>query len=252
MKAVTRPARAVLLAAALLAALPAAAQDLPPADQLVDRYVEAIGGREAVLRPQTTRMTGTFEMEAAGLSGTLQVLAAPNRNATTVEIPGLGTIRSGYDGTHGWSVDPMTGARLMSGAELDAMREQANPLAAVRDPSLYPTRETVERTEMNGEPCWKVRLVSTAGRETFDCYHVDSGLLVGQVATQESPMGSNLVTTYLSDYRDFGGVRMPTRMVGDLGAIQQVVTIQSVETGPEVVADAELAPPAEIQALIGG
>lgn len=250
MKSMIRPNRALLAAAALFAALPAAAQEMPAADELIGRYVEAAGGREAILEARSSRTTGTFDLAAAGLAGTVEVVTSPGRSATTVDIPGLGVIRSGYDGTHGWSLDPMTGARLMSGAELEAVREQANPLAAVRDPSVYPTRETVERTEMGGEPCWKVRLVSVSGRESFDCYHVDSGLIVGAVATQESPMGSNQVTTLLSGYRDFGGMRMPTRMVQDLGAMQQVIEIQNVEFGG--VDDAELVPPAEIQALIGG
>jgi hypothetical protein len=247
---VLRTRAALLGAAALLAAAPAAAQELPPAAELVDRYVEAIGGRDAVLSPESSRTKGTFEIAAAGLSGELEVVSIrPNRTATTVTIPGMGVIRSGFDGTHGWSMDPMMGARLMSGAELESLREQANPLASLRDPSVFPTRETVERTEMGGQPCYRVRLVAVSGRETFDCYHVDSGLLVGQVATQESPMGSNRVTTHLSDYREFGGVMMPTRVVQDLGAMQQVLTIQSVEFGS--VAEAELAPPAEIHALMG-
>lgn len=243
---------AALLGAALLAAAaaPAGAQPLPPAAQLIDRYVEASGGRDAMLSPESSRTRGRFELAAAGLSGQLEVVTLrPNRSATTVTIPGMGVIRSGYDGTHGWSMDPMMGARLMSGAELEALREQANPLAGVRDPSVYPTRETVERTEMNGQPCYRVRLVSTAGRESFDCYHVDTGLLVAQVATQESPMGSNQVTTLLSEYREFGGVRMPTRIVQDLGAMQQVITIDAVEFGGVTAADVN--PPAEIHALMG-
>jgi hypothetical protein len=251
MNAVNRRLRAPLAAAlALAAAAPAAAQELPPAEQLVQRYVQAIGGRDAVLAQRTSRTRGTFAMPAAGLSGELEVvMAPPGRMSTTVEIPGLGTIRSGYDGTVGWSVDPMMGARLMTGAELDALREQANPLMAVRDASLFRGMETVRRHEMGGQPCWEVRATTVGGREILDCYHVETGLLVAQTSTSESPMGSMQATNHFSEYREFGGVLLPTRMTQEAMGMQQVMTITSVEF--DGVDAADLEPPAEIHALMG-
>jgi hypothetical protein len=251
MNAVNRRIRAALAAAlALAAAAPAAAQELPPAQQLVARYLDAIGGRDAVLAQRTSRTRGTFAMPAAGLSGELEVvMAPPGRMATTVEIPGVGTIRSGYDGTVGWSVDPMMGARLMSGGELEALREQANPLMAVRDASLFRSMETVRRHEMGGQPCWEVRSVTTGGREILDCYHVETGLLVAQTSTTESPMGSMQSTNHFSEYKEFGGVLVPTKMTQEAMGMQQVITITSVEldgVGPD-----DFVLPAEIHALMG-
>lgn len=249
-KPVGRRLWTLALAACALAPAAASAQQLPPAQQLVQRYVQAIGGRDALLAPRTTRTRGTFEMPASGLTGELEVLAGkPNRVATRVTIPGLGEIRNGYDGTTGWSVDPMMGARLLSEAELAAAREQADPMAAVRDPSVFTSMTTVEQTAMGGQACYKVRLVWKSGRESFDCYAVDSGLLVGSITNQESPMGTMSVTTLVSDYKNFGGVRMPTRMTQEAMGQQQVMTITSVEF--DVVDDAAFALPAEIAALKG-
>ena len=245
---VARRVWAIALAACALAPAPAAAQQLPPAQQLVQRYLEAVGGRDALLAPRTTRTRGTFEMPAAGLSGDLEVVAGkPNRVSTTVNVPNIGSIRSGFDGTSGWALDPMMGARLLTGAELEAAREQADPLAAVRDPSTYTSMETVEQTTMGGQACYKVKVVSKSGRESFDCYAVDGGLLVASVNKQDSPMGSMEIVTLLSDYRQFGNVRMPTRLTQDMMGNQQVITITSVEF--DVVDDAAFSLPAEIQAL---
>jgi hypothetical protein len=238
------------LAACALAPAAAAAQQLPSAEQLTQRYVQAIGGREAMLAPRTTRTRGTFEMPAAGLTGELEVVTGkPNRVATRVTIGGLGEIRNGYDGQTGWSVDPMMGARLLTPAETDAAREQADPMAAVRDPSAYTSMTTVEQTTMGGQACYKVRLVWKSGRESFDCYAVEGGLLVGSVTTQESPMGTMSVTTLVSDYRQFGNVRMATRMTQEAMGQQQVITVTSVEF--DVVDDAAFNPPAAIAALKG-
>lgn len=245
-----RGAWALALAVCAVAPAPAAAQQLPEATQLVQRYVEAVGGREALLAPRSTRIRGTFEMPAAGLTGELEmVLAKPNRIASKVNIPGVGEILTGYDGQTGWSLNPMMGARLLSGAELDAVREQGDPLVSVRDPSTYQSMTTVEQTTMGGQACYKVRVVSKSGRESFDCYAVDNGLLVASVSTQDSPMGSVSVTSLLSEYKQFGNVRMATRMTQEAMGQQHTMTITSVEF--DVVDDAAFSLPAEIRALKG-
>jgi hypothetical protein len=236
--------------AAAMAAAPAAAQTPPPAEQLVQRYVEAIGGRDAVLGHRTSRTRGTIDVPAAGIQGRLEVVAgAPNRTASVVDLPGLGVMRSGFDGQVWWAADPIMGARLLQGAELDMVRDQANVLLAVRDPSVVREMRTVERTEIGGEPCWKVRMVLASGREMYDCYHVETGLVVGQVATQTSPMGAMEVTTRIGDYREVQGVRIPFRMVQEMMGMEQIITVTSVEF--DAVADAEFDPPAEIHALMG-
>jgi hypothetical protein len=245
--------RLLLLAvagASVAATSPAAAQEaLPPAEQVIERYVDALGGRDAVLRHQSVRITGTFSMPAAGIQGDMVMKsAAPDLSIVQIEIPGLGTILSGYDGAHAWSVDPNLGPRLLQGKELAAAREGAQYLAAVRDPSLFKVRETVELTEMNGQPCYKVRLVWNSDRETFDCYSVETGLLIAGIARQESPMGAIDVVTLLEDYREVNGTLSAMRMRQQMLGQEQVMTLDTVEH--DVVDPSAFAPPETIRTLI--
>lgn len=248
----TRGGAGVLAAALLLLVpTPGSGQELPGARELVDRYVEAIGGRDGILSRTFIRSTGRFELPAMGVSGTLEVYQGhPGRNAVLVSIPGIGEIRSGFDGTVGWSLDPLQGPRIMEGRELAQTREEARFESTLRDPSLVASMETIERTEMNGEECWRVRLTWQSGRETFDYYSVASGLLVASSSTQESPMGSIQVTSLLSDYQEFDGFRFPTRMRQQMMGQEQVLIIDQVEFPPldETVFDL----PSEIRALAGG
>lgn len=245
--------RGMLAAIALfIAGAPAAqAQDaLPSAAELIDRHVQAIGGREAVLSKEGARSAGQFSMPAAGIEGTIEVLTAssPTRVISRVEIPGLGTILNGYTGDIGWSVDPNLGPRLLDGMELAAMVEGSAREAAVRDASLFDVRETVEQAEMDGESCYKVRLVWKSGRETFDCYSTDTGLLIGTISNQESPMGTVEAVTLIGDYEEIDGVLTATRMTQQVLGQEQVFTLDEVEYGP--IDAAEFDPPAAIQTLI--
>jgi hypothetical protein len=227
----------------------AAQAALPSAEQLTARHVEAIGGRAAVLRPHATRTTGTFEMAAVGLKGDLLIVTeVPNRMITRILVPGMDAIESGYDGEFGWSIEPMAGSRLLSDRELDAMRENSHVLAAVRDPSLFSSMQTTERTESVGRPCWRVRLVWRSGRESHDCYHAESGLLIESTEEVESPVGMIQVSTTFFDYRGFGGVLFPTRTVLTMMGAEQVLAISAVEFDNVDPAIIELPP--EIRSLV--
>ncbi len=241
---------ALVITAVAPVAVAAQAADLPTAAKLIDRYVEAIGGSKAISAMPDSRTVGTFAMPAMGIQGTLEVLAArnPTRVLSVVTIPGLGEVRNGYTGEVGWSLDPNLGPRLLDGKELAAMVEGASEGGSMRDASMFTTRETVEKTELNGEPCYKVRLVWKSGRETFDCYSIASGLLVATTSNEETPMGSIEVVSLLKDYKRFGDVLTATSISQQMMGQEQVMTVDSVQYGP--IDAARFAPPQEIQTLI--
>lgn len=148
-----------------------------------------------------------------------------------VTIPGMGDMLSGYTGEVGWSTDPMTGPRLLDGGELDAMREQADPLYAVRDASLFESFETTGEDSYDDEACWVVQFVWSSGRETTECFSKESGLAIAQITAQESPMGTVDVTSRLSDYQRFGDVLVATTVRQSMMGQEQVLQITEVEFG---------------------
>jgi hypothetical protein len=237
-----------VLAALVLAPAAAAQAPLPPAQQLVDRYVQAIGGRDAYHAHRSVRMTAKFELPAMGMSAEMTSMQKqPNMMRQVVTIPGMGEMQSGYDGDVAWTLDPMQGARLLDGAELQQARDQSAWGAATRDRELIQEMQTVERTEVAGTACYKVRIVWKSGREQHDCYATDTGLLMATMTRQESQMGQIEVQTRVMDYKEFGGVKMPTRIMQEAGPQQVIITIGDVEF--DTVTAEELAPPAQIKAL---
>jgi len=238
----------IALCLALALPLTAAAQQLPPAKQVVDRYVEAVGGREAVARHRSRTIETEMSMPAMGMTMPMKmVMAAPNRVVTTMEMPGAGTLRSGYDGSVGWQVNPMTGPSLMSGAELEQVAQTADFFGLLNYDKLYRSMETTERTELNGRPCYRVKLTTATGRESWQCFDTETGLMVASGGKQESQMGSMEMTSLLSDYKEFDGIRMATRSTTRMMGQDMTMTIKSVSHAP--VDASAFALPAEIQAL---
>jgi hypothetical protein len=228
---------------------PKTSEALPSARSILDRHIKAIGGKEAVLSHSSTRATGTFSVASAGMTGSVEVIAAkPDKSLVKITIPGVGEILEGYDGKSGWTLSPMTGPMLLEGKQLEEKRYDADFFSELHDDNRYTSMTTVEKTEFEGRPCYKVKLVRKNGGEDFEFYDVETGLKAGRIATRETPMGTITGTSVESDYKKFGNILQATMVKNTMMGMQQVITIASIEY--DTVPPTAFEPPAEIKALI--
>ncbi len=168
----------MLPASALAQAGTAAAADLPEASLLRERHIEGVGGRAALEQYQSSHALGTFEIPGQGIHGSLEVFAAaPNNLLVTIDIPGIGTVRTGYDGEVGWTIHPATGPMVMEGRQLDQIRQQADFIGVLHPERYIASTETVEETEFAGRPTYKVRVVTLWDEEYFEFFDKETGLL---------------------------------------------------------------------------
>jgi hypothetical protein len=222
---------------------------LPPAKQLMDKHLKAIGGREQVLAHSSTHAVGTMAMPASGVSGKLEVFAAkPNKTLMRSTIAGIGSFEEGFDGNVGWSVDPLMGPTLFNGVRLEQKKFDSDFYAGLNDDQRYESIATVEETTFDGRQCYKVRLVRGGGGEDFVFFDKATGLRAGMMATRESPMGPFTTTSVEGDYKRFGKVLHPTRITSSIGPQQIVLTFDTIEFDTVDPAVFEL--PAQIKALI--
>ena len=222
---------------------------LPSARSVLDRHVDAIGGRAAVLSHRSAHATGTLTMPSAGITGTLDIYgAAPNRSLLRITLNGVGEVVEAFDGQHGWSLSPMTGPMLLEGRQLEEKRFDAEFHSELRPSDRYASMETVERTDFDGRPCYKLRLVRRTGGEDIEFYDVATGLKAGSITTRETQMGSVTGTTIETDYRKFGNLLQPTTVRSEVGGLQQVIAIATYEY--DNVAASVFEPPPGIRALL--
>ena len=230
---------------------PEAAKDaaLPSGRSILDRHIAAIGGKEAILSHSSTKATGTFSVASAGMTGSLEVIAAkPDKSMVKINIPGVGEILEGFDGKNGWTLSPMTGPMLLEGKQLEEKRYDADFFSELHDDSRYTAITTVERSDFEGRPCYKVKLVRKNGGEDFEFYDVETGLKAGRIATRETPMGTITGTSVETDYKKFGNLLQPTTVKNTMMGMHQVITIASIEY--DTVPPAAFDLPAEIKALV--
>lgn len=244
------PVLALLATGPLTAQGPAAkAESLPPAREIIDRYIREIGGRDAILAQTSTHATGTVSIPAAGLTGKLEAFhAKPNKFLQRITLPAIGDIEEGFDGTVGWSITALTGPALIDGKQLEQRRFEADFFGELKAPERYESITTVEKTMFEGRQVYKIRLVNKAGDEETEFYDVETGLKAGAMSTRESPMGPMTGTTVYSDYQKFGALRQPTTMKLNVMSQQMVMTIVKLDYG--TVDPSVFAVPPQIKALV--
>ena len=100
------------------------AQKLPTAREIVDRFVKASGGAEALQSIKSMRAKGTFSIVGQSLNGTLDMMSArPNKLLMRLSIPAIGTVEEGFDGKVGWSLDPLQGPSLVTDRQTQCLQK---------------------------------------------------------------------------------------------------------------------------------
>lgn len=206
------------------------AADLPAAADLFAKHVEAVGGEKALRSHKSSKTKATFNMPAMGMTADMVIYsAAPNKMYLDMTIPSMGSMQQGYDGLVGWSVDPMSGARVLSGEELKQLALQADYYADLNYKEHYKEMKTLEKTVFADRASYRVHVVTTFRSGTDLFFDVENGLLNGMESTAESQMGPVKSTTVLSEYKDFGGVKHAAKTVMSAFGQEQILTLNSIE-----------------------
>ncbi|HJQ67608.1 MAG TPA: protein kinase [Blastocatellia bacterium] len=206
-----------------------AGADRPPLDRVLDRYVEALGGRDA-LQSLTSRVTtGTFEMPDLGLTGTAEIYAkAPNRLMYSLTLPGVGTTRTGFNGATGWAEDPQNGLRSLTGKELEDMKRDAMFYKDMELESAYQKLELKGPQTIDGRSLNVVEATASTGATTKMFFDKESGLLVREEAKREGPEGMTETKTTYENYTKIDGVYLPFTMRQSSSLVNFVVKIKEV------------------------
>jgi hypothetical protein len=226
------------------------ADDLPKAESILDRYLEVTGGKALYQKRKTEIATGTVELPSQGLKGTLTRYAAePDKNYSVVELEGIGKIESGSVGGIAWDKNAITGPRVKTGEEKAQALREGTFNEHLNWRKNFAKAETAGVETVDGEECYKVVLTPPEGKPENVYYQKKSGLAVKATATVVSQMGEVPMEQTLSDYKDFGGILMPSKIHQKVAGQELLMTIQTVKVNEEIPAS-KFDPPADVKELL--
>ncbi len=185
----------------------------PTVDQILNKYVEALGGKAAIEK-YTSRVTkGSFEIAAYGASGTVEIYEkAPDKNLAVIDVSGYGTIQEGYDGKTAWAQDPQSGLREKEGEELASTKIDSQLFKNLRLKELYPKMEFKGKEKFGEREVYIVEATPEGASPEKWYFDTQTGLLVRADSVRITPQGTANIHAYMSDYRDVDGIKIPFSM----------------------------------------
>jgi hypothetical protein len=209
-----RPGAATLLLAVAACGPPRHSQ-LPTVAEVQQRFVKAIGGEEAIMRPRSITLRGLNELYGArGKRVWLSVVlyVAPFRRLEIDTLPHRGSFESGYDGKVAWALSPGAKPQIMTGGDTVSIRRDADLYYWAHIPSYFKSMSVVGIESFGGRRCYHLRGITLWGNENNQYYDVRSGLLVGYRFHQwvrGAPAAAQTRQVF-ERYRSFEGLKFPT------------------------------------------
>jgi zinc protease len=178
---------------------------------ILDRYVEAVGGRDAAERIQTYVLKGTFEMTGRPERLPVEVyFKRPDRSLMVIDLPGLGKLRRGQSGGAGWSQSPFGDVVEGTPGELREVERDHDIYGSTNLRALYREVRLESRGRLGGRDVFVVEGRPEKGPAEKMLFDAETGLLSRWDVVRRRP-GQPTVHARISldDYRDVGGVKVP-------------------------------------------
>ena len=125
----------------------------------------------------------------------------------------------------------------------------ARPDAPLHWADAFASVETTGIEDVNGEPAYRVVQTSADGDPISSLFGVESGLLLKNEFRLATPLGEIPIEQFVEDYRSFGAIRAPGRIVVRQAGQQTVINITSIEANVEIP-DERFDLPEAVQALL--
>jgi outer membrane lipoprotein-sorting protein len=207
----------------------------PGADQILEKYVAALGGAEAIKKISSRAANGVLVL--GGNQTPIEVITkAPNKRISITHMPN-GESFTAFDGNSGWLGNTGRPPRQMSPAESEAAGLDAEFYLALRLPQIFQELRPGHPQTINGVEC-ETLIGTRPGRPPVRLYFDSkSGLLLRQVRYGETPLGRNPTQIDYADYREVDGVKVPFRWT--LARTNGRFTIQLAEVKTNVPVEDE-------------
>lgn len=181
------------------------------ASDILEKMIEASGGRKALEAVKDTTMVGDMELPSAGMSASVTIYhKEPNKFRQEMEIMGM-LMTNAFDGEVGWMLNPQSGAiEDVTGDQLEESKKGAFEFgnAAILNPEKYGItyefkgKETVEDKEY-------FVLVQTFPNDEINTMYIDTKTYLLYLVKQKGTdmMGSPVdQEQFISDYQKVDGV----------------------------------------------
>jgi photosynthetic reaction center cytochrome c subunit len=181
--------------------------NLPTADQVLDQWLAAVGGAEALRKIKTRVQKGTIY--AMGMHYPIEVYSeAPDRRVS-ISHPQGGSSVTAFNGQVGWLSIP-GGVHRMTTTERESAAIDAQIYFPAKVREFYKQFEVHPGEEINQRATYVVTAPATPGHPAIRMYFdQQTGLLLRLIRYTQTALGRNPAQVDYADYQQTDGVKIP-------------------------------------------
>ena len=214
---------------------------LPTASTVIDKYVQSLGGADAiekvtsrVEKGSTNGFGHTFPAEA--------YYKSPDQGAIFTHFPN-GESAIVLNRGEGWQIFPGRPKRSLEGTDLAAAKMDSDLHFGLDLKTMFSEFKVAAPQKIAGQDAFQI-LGSNPGQPPVELYFDEqSGLLVRLVRYAESPVGLYPTQIDYADYRDAQGMKIPFKITTSHPGSSSTFQVEQVEQNVPID-DAKFAPPA--------
>lgn len=204
------------------------------ADEVVEKYLAAQGGRAALAKLTSQVASGTVAIQAQGadLGGTIELAKkAPNKSRTLmrIDLSSVGgsemVVDQRCDGKSAFASNSLQGDREITGVQLQHMLNGTFPSPFMNYKEAGAKVEVLGRDTVAGKPVLVLQYTPAAGPAAKLFLDPETYLVTRQIVKISVPEAGGEVeqTTDIADYRVIDGVKTPFLVT--VSGTGQVITI---------------------------
>jgi hypothetical protein len=190
---------------------PARPTALPSTDEIITRYIRAIGGEASIKRIKTRISRGTetsTNRMTPAQSAAIEIYETTTGKLLTIRSSARGSTEEAFDGVKGWSKDAR-GLRELEGKQLKEFRQDADSMRYVTLRATYPQMRVLAQEPVGNRKAYVVGATSRDDSREKLYFDVETGLLIRKLVSFKTAFGTIPEMTDFDDYRDVNGVKLP-------------------------------------------
>ena len=179
------------------------------ADPILDKYLVAVGGADAIKKISSRVEKGTASMGERKMPIDI-FIQAPDKRVSYLHLPNGDSVTA-YDGSKGWLGNPGRPPRPMGPAEAEAARLDADLYFPAHLKEIFSSFKVGPPSKIEGQETVMVRALRDGKPPVNLYFDQQSGYLVRMVRYADTVLGLLPTEIDYADYRDSGGVKVPFR-----------------------------------------
>lgn len=219
----------------------ASSGSLPSVDDVLARYVEALGGATALNKITSHVITGSVDIAGVSRGGSFETHAqAPNKLLTVIQAHPVGTIQFGTNGKTAWHTN---GKKLtwVKGVELAVLQREADYFAPLRIKSNFAKVTLPGMSKIGYRDVYVVDLQPAAG--PLERLYLDAETYLPVRLNTTRNIGGTVqpVEVYFDDWREVNGIKYPFSISQSSATLKLGFTVKEIR--PNVTIDEKIFQP---------